>query len=165
MKYFYNFLLAIALVGCAATPGKVTQKEPVTPLDAPQKIALDGYDATAYFTHAKPTRGSAQFEVTWRGARWQFESATASVEFMRDPERYAPQYGGYCAYATAHGFIARGDPEQWAIVDHKLYVNNNEFAMALWDQDRAGHIVAADVNWPLIPKFPLPASGELSRVQ
>ena len=129
MKYFYNFLLAIALVGCAATPGKVTQKEPVTPLDAPQKIAF------------------------------------ASAEFMREPERYAPQYGGYCAYATAHGFIARGDPEQWAIVDHKLYVNNNEFAMALWDQDRAGHIIAADVNWPLIPKFPLPASGELSRVQ
>ena len=62
----------------------------------------------------------------------------------------------------AHGYIARGDPFQWAIVENKLYVNNNAFAMSLWDKDRPGHIVAGDANWPLIPKLPLPEGQPLS---
>jgi YHS domain-containing protein len=149
----------LAVAGCAVTAGKVSQKQPVTPIDAPAAVALDGYDPVAYFVAGAPTQGQSAIEYTWRGARWQFASESNRSAFAADPERYAPQYGGYCAYAMAHGNIARGNPFQWAIVGGKLYVNNNAFAMNLWDKDRPGHIVAADANWPLIPKLP-PAGTE-----
>jgi hypothetical protein len=152
--------MLLALAACAVTAGKVSQKQPVTHIDAPAAVALDGYDPVGYFVANAPTPGDSAIVHTWRGARWQFASQANRDAFAADPERYAPQYGGYCAYAMAHGFIARGNPLQWAIVDNKLYVNNNAFAMTLWDKDRPGHIVAADANWPLIPKLPLPATGE-----
>lgn len=146
--------LLLAVAGCAATAGKVSQKQPVTPIDAPAAVALDGYDPVAYFVAGAPTQGDPGISYTWRGARWQFASSADRDAFVAEPERYAPQYGGYCSYAMAHGYIARGNPFQWAIVENKLYVNNNAFAMSLWDKDRPGHIVAADANWPLIPKLP-----------
>lgn len=153
--------LAFALGGCAVTPGRISQTEPVTPIDAPLGVALDGYDVVAYFDAGKPTEGDPAIVHTWHGARWQFVSPAHRDAFAADPQRYAPQYGGWCAYAMAHGFIARGDPLQWAIVGERLFVNNNWFAMSLWDKDRPGHIVAADANWPLMPKLPLPAEGLL----
>jgi hypothetical protein len=142
------------LAACAATAGKVSQKKPVTPIDAPTAIALDGYDPVAYFVAGEPTPGDAGHAFEWRGATWQFASEANRAAFAADPEKFAPQYGGYCSYAMAHGYIARGNPFQWAIVENKLYVNNNAFAMTLWDKDRPGHIVAGDANWPLIPKLP-----------
>ncbi|MBI2800452.1 MAG: YHS domain protein [Gammaproteobacteria bacterium] len=157
-----GLIVVMFIAGCAATPGKVTQTKPVTPIDAPVALALDGYDPVAYFIIGKPVEGSPQYVHIWRGAKWQFSSEANRAAFINEPKRYAPQYGGYCAYATAHGFTARGDPNQWAIVNNKLYVNNNAFAMSLWDKNRPGHIDAGDVNWPLIPKFPLPTDGELS---
>jgi hypothetical protein len=152
----------LVIAACAATAGKISQKQPVTPIDAPVAVALDGYDPVAYFVAGEPTQGDPAIAYAWRGARWQFASATNRDAFAADPERYAPQYGGYCSYAMAHGYIARGNPFQWAIVDDKLYVNNNAFAMSLWDKDRPGHIVAADANWPLIPKLPLSDDGQAS---
>lgn len=158
-----RFVLVLAvlctLAGCAATGGKVSQTEPVAPIDAPAMVALDGYDAVAYFDRGAPTEGDPAIAYAWRGARWQFASPAHRAAFAADPQRYAPQYGGYCAYAMAHGFIARGNPQQWAIVGERLYVNNNWFAMSLWDKDRQGHIAAADQNWPLIPKLPLTADA------
>jgi hypothetical protein len=144
----------LVIAACAVTAGKVSQKKPVAPIDAPAAVALDGYDPVAYFVAGEPTQGDAGIAHTWRGARWQFATAANRDAFVADPERYAPQYGGYCSYAMAHGYIARGNPFQWAIVENKLYVNNNAFAMSLWDKDRPGHIVAGDANWPLIPKLP-----------
>jgi len=158
-RFAVAFSALVAIAGCAATPGRVSRTKPVTPIDAPASLALDGYDAVAYFAAGAPTEGDPAIELAWRGARWQFASEANRAAFAADPERYAPQYGGYCAYAMAHGSIARGNPFQWAIVGGKLYVNNNAFAMSLWDKDRPGHIVAADANWPLIPKLPL-AGGE-----
>jgi hypothetical protein len=152
----------LALAACAVTAGKVSQKKPVAPIDAPAAVALDGYDPVAYFVAGEPTPGDAGIAHTWRGARWQFATQANRDAFAADPERYAPQYGGYCSYAMAHGYIARGNPFQWAIVENKLYVNNNAFAMSLWDKDRPGHIVAGDANWPLIPKLPLPDGQQLS---
>ena len=154
--------MLLVLAACAATAGKVSQKKPVTPIDAPAAVALDGYDPVAYFTAGEPTQGNAAITLEWRGASWQFASLANRVAFAADPEKYAPQYGGYCAYAMAHGFIARGNPFQWAIVGGKLYVNNNAFAMNLWDKDRPGHIVAGDANWPLIPKLPLTEAPQAS---
>jgi hypothetical protein len=153
--------LLLAVSACAVSVGKVTQKKPVTQIDAPAAVALDGYDPVAYFVANEPTPGDAAITHTWRGARWQFASEANRAAFAADPERYAPRYGGYCAYAMAHGFIARGNPLQWAIVENRLYVNNNAFAMSLWDKDRPGHIVAGDANWPLIPKLPLADAEQL----
>ena len=152
----------LAIAACSVTAGKVSQKKPVAPIDSPAAVALDGYDPVAYFVAGEPTQGDAGIVHTWRGARWQFATEANRAAFVADPERYAPQYGGYCSYAMAHGYIARGNPFQWAIVENKLYVNNNAFAMSLWDKDRPGHIVAGDANWPLIPKLPLPDGQQLS---
>jgi len=152
----------LAVAACAVTAGRVTQKKAVAPIDAPEAVALDGYDPVAYFIAGEPTQGAADIAYEWRGARWQFASQANRDAFAAEPERYAPQYGGYCSYAMAHGYIARGNPFQWAIVENKLYVNNNAFAMTLWDKDRPGHIVAGDANWPLIPKLPLANEQQVS---
>ena len=141
--------------GCAQTPAKVWQTEPVEDLNLQQGVALRGYDAVAYFTENEAVMGDSAISYQWRGASWQFSSVEHRIEFAADPARYAPQFGGYCAFAVAQGTTADGDPQQWAIVKDKLYVNNNAVAKKLWDQDRHGNIVLADRNWPLIPKKPL----------
>ncbi len=110
--------------------------------------ALDGYDAVAYFTEGRPARGSSEFEAEWRGATWRFSSREHQEAFQIDPERYAPQYGGYCAYAIANGVTAPGDPHVWHIVDEKLYLNVNESVGALWSKDIPGYIEQAENNWP-----------------
>lgn len=113
-------------------------------------VAIDGYDPVAYFTLNKPTRGSEQFSHTWQGASWHFASAEHRDAFAAEPERYAPQYGGYCAYAMAGGGFAAGDGERWKVVDGKLYLNNNWFAQKLWDQDVPAYIRNADGQWPKV---------------
>ena len=110
--------------------------------------ALDGYDAVAYFTEGRPAKGSSEFEAEWRGATWRFSSREHQEAFQADPERYAPQYGGYCAYALANGVTAPGDPHVWRIVDEKLYLNVNESVGDLWAKDIPGYIAQADKNWP-----------------
>jgi hypothetical protein len=145
-------LATLLLAGCAATPGRVKQTMPVPALDAAHSLALEGYDAVAYFEAGEPQRGTTQFTYWWRGATWRFASAVRRDVFAADPLRYAPQYGNYCAYAVSRGTTAHGDPEVWAVVDNKLYLNNNRFAQQLWNEDRPGNIRAGNLNWPLLPK-------------
>jgi YHS domain-containing protein len=111
-------------------------------------LAVDGYDAVAYFTDGKPVAGSAAHQLEWNGATWRFASAEHRALFERDPERYAPRYGGYCAWAVAHGYTADADPEAWAIVDGKLYLNYSKRVQEKWSQDVPGHVARGDVNWP-----------------
>jgi YHS domain-containing protein len=146
------------MAACAATPGKVSQTRPVTELNLRQGVALKGYDPIAYFVDKMPTVGNPAISYQWQGATWLFATDEHREAFKADPAQYAPQYGGYCAFAVSRGTTADADPNQWAIVDGKLYVNNNAFAKTLWDQDRPGNIVAGDTNWPLIPKQPLVAA-------
>lgn len=112
--------------------------------------ALKGRDAVAYFTEGEPVRGDDAFAYEWNGARWLFSSAGNRDAFIADPERYAPQYGGYCAWAVAQGYTASADPEVWAIVDGKLYVNYDEEIGARWQRDPEGFIALADANWPRV---------------
>ena len=111
-------------------------------------FAIEGYDTVAYFTDSIATKGDAQFSTEWRGAKWLFVNSEHLDLFIADPEQYAPQYGGYCAYATAHNGVADGAPERWKIVDQKLYLNTNIFAHKLWQNDIPGNISSADQNWP-----------------
>jgi len=112
--------------------------------------ALQGYDPVAYFTVGEPTKGSDDFTTTYNGAEFKFASAENLATFEADPEAYAPQYGGYCAWAVAQGQTAKGDARRWAIVDGKLYLNYNKGIQKKWDKDRAGFIEAGDQNWPTV---------------
>jgi len=150
-----TLILAAILSACAATPGRISQTTVVDAVDNQHGLALQGYDPVAYFADGKPTAGSVAISYRWQGAAWHFSSAQHRDAFAADPLRYAPQFGGYCAYAVSRGTTAEGDPKQWAVVDGKLYVNNNPLAQKLWNQDRPGNIEAGVINWPLIPKRPV----------
>ena len=113
-------------------------------------VAIKGYDPIAYFTEKRPVKGSPEFEYLWRVARWRFASAAHQEAFSKDPEKYAPRYGGYCAYAVSQDKIADIDPEAWTIFEGKLYLNLNKDVQKLWEKDMKTYIRMADKNWPRI---------------
>ena len=110
--------------------------------------ALDGYDAVTYFTEGKPREGSKRYTHEWRGAQWRFVSEANKALFAADPEKYAPQNGGYCTYAVAHLQEASGDPLLYDFRDGKLYLSYNADIQTRFRQDLDGYIARADVNWP-----------------
>ena len=114
--------------------------------------ALKGYDAVAYFKEGRPVKGLDEFRQDWMGAKWYFASATNRDEFARNPEKYAPQFGGYCAWAVAHGYTASIDPEAWRIVDGKLYLNYSKDVQKKWEADVPGFIRQGNENWPKLKK-------------
>lgn len=146
----------LALTGCA-TYGSVSQTEPVAEINNTNGVALKGYDAVAYFTDIKPVPGSPQITTNWHGATYRFASEAHRAAFVADPEHYAPQYGGFCAFAISRGTIADIDPSQFAVQNDRLYLNNNSVAQGIWNLDRPGNIRAGDRNWPLVPKKPVAA--------
>ena len=114
-------------------------------------IALRGTDTVAYFTDGTATPGSAEFAHDWAGATWHFASAENRDAFAADPTAYAPQYGGFCAWAVAaKSELFSTQPENWAIVDGKLYLNFNDSVQEQWDVDRDGFIRQGDEAWPEI---------------
>lgn len=110
--------------------------------------AVGGYDAVAYFTEGKPVKGSKDFTTEYKDAEWRFASAENLDAFIASPEAYAPQYGGYCAWAVSQDYTAKGDPEYWKIVDGKLYLNYNADVQQKWEADIPGFITKANANWP-----------------
>ena len=116
------------------------------------ELALRGYDAVAYWTENRPVRGVVSFTHRWNGAEWRFSSAAHRDAFARDPARYAPRFGGYCAYAVSRGYTADGDPNAWRIVGGQLYLNYSKRVQALWEKDIPGHITSATRNWPGVLK-------------
>ena len=115
---------------------------------APGGVAINGYDPVAYFTDARPVEGEARFASRWNGVEWRFASADNQAAFEADPARYAPQYGGYCAYAVANNYTASTDPDAWSVEDGKLYLNFSRGVRRRWLRDVPGHIAAGDANWP-----------------
>ena len=110
--------------------------------------ALGGYDPVAYFTEGKPIKGSNSLEMQYQGANWYFSSENNLNKFKRNPEKYAPQSGGYCAWAVANGDTAEGDPLHWKVYKNKLYLNYNESIQNQWLEKIEEVIVKADANWP-----------------
>ena len=115
-------------------------------------LAIRGFDPVAYFDQQKPLKGKKEFEYRYRGASWRFSSADNRERFSNDPEKYAPQYGGYCAYGMSHGYAAPIDPEAWSIIEGKLYLNYNLDIQSEWNKNIPGYILKANENWPRIPK-------------
>ncbi len=142
------FLTALAVVGLAAlapSQAGVVQGPPGIFSDA--QGAIRGYDPVAYFTEGQPVKGSREFSHRWKSADWYFASAENLAMFREDPERYAPQYGGYCAYAMSKGRFADTDPEAWTIHEGKLYLNHSKRVRERWSKDIPGNIRSADRNW------------------
>ncbi|SEN47111.1 YHS domain-containing (seleno)protein [Palleronia pelagia] len=111
-------------------------------------IAIDGTDAVAYFTEGRPVPGDPSITHDWGGATWRFASAANRDAFAADPEAYAPQYGGFCAWAVSEGYTASTTPEAWRIVDGKLYLNYSRRIQRRWNRDIPTHISRGDANWP-----------------
>lgn len=112
--------------------------------------AVGGYDPVAYFTQGRPVRGSAEHSTSYRGATWRFASAENLARFRANPAAYAPQYGGYCAWAVSQGYTAKGDPRYWKIVGGKLYLNYDATIQRRWEADIPGFIRLANANWPRV---------------
>ncbi len=140
--------LAAAAAAFAVRPAAAAEKPVYTGWFS--DLAVSGHDPVAFFEEGRAVEGSRSFEHKWNGATWRFASARNRDAFAAAPERYAPQYGGYCAWAVAQGYTASADPKQWSIVDGRLYLNYDADVNAKWKKDVPGFIAAADRHWPRI---------------
>ncbi len=113
-------------------------------------VALHGYDPVAYFVAGKPAAGNAAYTATHNGATYRFATGSNRDAFERNPDRYAPQFGGYCAMGVALNKKLDVDPDAWSIVDGKLYLNVSKKVQSDWKKDVPGNIAKADKNWPAI---------------
>lgn len=140
----------IAAVVVSVSPSLIPSVMAGTPAvyTASDKLAVSGYDAVAYFTEGKATKGSAEFSLLHQGVAWRFSSAANRATFQAAPSKYAPQYGGHCAWAISQGYTASADPKVWKIVDGKLYLNFNTSVGRNWEKSAADNITRADENWP-----------------
>jgi YHS domain-containing protein len=114
--------------------------------------AINGYDSVAYFTVGKPVMGQDNLAYEWMGAKWEFSSQANLDLFKADPKKYAPQYGGYCAYGVAEGALVKVEPDQFTLRDGKLYLNYDADVQAKWRKDPAGYIKVADAKFPTLLK-------------
>jgi YHS domain-containing protein len=139
---------AASAIGAVPTPA--TAKEPAVYAGIVKGVAVGGYDPVAYFTAKKPTPGKAEFTHEHDGAMWRFASAANRDAFKAEPGKYAPQYGGYCAWAVSQGYTAKGDPNAWSVVGDKLYLNYNTAVQLGWEVSKAANIKKGDANWPTV---------------
>jgi YHS domain-containing protein len=136
------FMLLVS-TGLFAQSTKFTEKD---------GVALGGFDPVAYFTLQNALQGNNQYTTEWSGSKWKFVSQANLDSFKLAPEKYAPQYGGFCAYGTSENHLSPTDPRAWTIVNGKLYLNYNMDVKKLWIKDTGSRIKAADGYWPLLNK-------------
>lgn len=139
-------LLAFVLPVAAGTARAASKPE----VFATNGVAIHGYDPVAYFTQKKPVPGSEKFTHRWKGVTWRFVSVANRDAFKGNPAKYAPKYGGYCAYAVSNGYTAPTEPSAWSIVNGKLYLNYSVGVRQRWSQNRAERIKDGDKNWPKV---------------
>lgn len=113
-------------------------------------VAIDGTDPVAYFVDGGPVAGDPAITHQWKGATWRFASEANRAAFAADPEAYAPQFGGYCAWAVAEGYTASTVPDAWTIHDGKLYLNFSRRIRRRWERDIPGNVARGDANWPAV---------------
>lgn len=137
-------LAAVLFVSAGASAAPIDQNA-----DA-NDVALHGHDPVSYFKAGAPARGKADMTVVHEGVIYRFASAANRDAFRQDPERYAPQFGGFCAMGTAMGLKLDVDPQAWRVVDGKLYLNLNKDVQKKWLSDVPGHLSQANAKWPEI---------------
>jgi hypothetical protein len=138
-RIFLSFSLVLLLL--TGLSGMAAEKSPV------DDIAIKGYDTVEYFQAGKAQKGSKSFTFPWHNLTWHFLTGENRDLFAANPEKYAPQYDGYCAWALTEERKAVTDPEVWKIVDGKLYLNCSRAAYDKWSGDIPGNIKKADTNW------------------
>jgi len=138
-------IAALSLLSTAALAGEFFETD---------GVALRGYDPVAYFASAEPQKGQAQYSYEYKGSKFYFASDANRRAFMAMPEKYAPQFGGYCAFGTAQGYKVSTQPDAFAIVKDKLYLNYDKKVQGIWRQDVPGNIAKAEKNWPEVSKAP-----------
>lgn len=141
-RIFISGLLALSVAAPALSDTSVYY--------APDGAALRGYDIVSYFADNGPVQGRSDQAVMWKGAVWFFASAENREAFEANPRAFAPQFGGYCAYAVAQGYTLGADPKTWRIVDNKLYLIHSPEIEKVWARDVAGNIARADSQWPQV---------------
>ena len=137
-------LVLLLVLGLAALVGTQVAAR----VNSENGLAIRGYDPVAYFTEGRPVRGQTAFTHRWDGTNWRFFSAANRDRFAADPARYAPAYGGFCAFAVSEGYTAPIDPNAWRIVDGRLFLNYDRTIQRRWEQDIPGRISRGDANWP-----------------
>ena len=123
------------------------------------KLSISGYDPVAYFTDGMPVQGKSEIEYLWHKLRWRFANEAHRDLFSKEPDRYTPQYDGYCAIGVSAGEEGHKDtvdPEAWAIVDDKLYLTHMSQGMADWRQNPSDFIKQADANWAAVKDLAAP---------
>ncbi len=150
MRKFVKYLIIVTVIvaACAKKDSAVLQVF-VTP-----EGAINGYDPVSYF-EGSPAKGNDNYSYQWNDATWYFTSDENLSKFQSDPEKYAPQFGGYCAYGMAGGYKASTEPDAWTIVDDKLYLNYNVEVRSKWKENRDSLINTAEANWPSVKSKPL----------
>ena len=141
----------LAIGGVSATPAPALAA-PEIYLPPFTKVALSGYDPVSYFAAGGPIKGDARYATTLKGVEYRFSSPANLARFRANPNAYLPQYGGYCAWAVAGGYTAKGDPLAWKIVGGKLYLNYDQSVQKRWAKDIPGNIAKGDRNWPQVLK-------------
>lgn len=140
--------LSVALLVGATTSAFARSAE--TYADFLSSLGAGGHDVVAYFRDGKAIEGKPEFATSYKGATWRFSSKRNLDLFRADPTAYAPQFGGYCAWAVSQGYTAAGDPHVWRIVNGKLYFNYDKDVQAKWNADVANLIAKGDRNWPSV---------------
>ena len=148
-RLLYGICLMFVTVGIGGAL-TVRGQTPDKGINQKNGVAVQGYDVVAYFTDSKAVPGQAQFSHTWNGVRWQFATAAHRDAFASEPQRYAPAFGGYCAYGVSRGYAVDIDPEAFAVVDGTLYLNYSKSVQRTWNEDRPGYIQKARQQWPRV---------------
>jgi YHS domain-containing protein len=147
-------VIAFTVSSCGLIPSQAESSINAVNVDQ-SRLAIKGYDPVAYFTEEKPVQGSSQFTAEHLGATYYFSSAQHQSLFQGDPNKYAPQYGGYCAFGVSKEYKFDIDPEAWAVVDDKLYLNLNKKVQDRWVPNKDELIVDADTIWTQIVDKPV----------
>jgi hypothetical protein len=114
---------------------------------ATENGAIDGFDPVSYFSENRPERGSSNITAEWNGAVWHFTTVEHRDIFLKEPEKYAPRYGGFCALGMAHGGDVPTNPEAWTIWEGKLYLNMIKEVSITWRYNPDKLIARADKKW------------------
>lgn len=143
-----RLFLTVAAVLLLALPDQ-TRADPAM-FSAREGVAIDGFDAVAFFDHGAAEPGRRSHAVMWKGVTWRFATADSQARFESNPRAFSPAFGGYCAYAMSKGRLAAGDPQLWVMWQGRLYMLNNPRALEVWQGNRAELIARAQQYWPAI---------------
>ncbi len=149
IRTFFTALTFMFAAALSAAPAINTLKNSAL-FSSRTDTAINGYDTVAYFTQGKPVKGSDSFVFQWKEAKWKFSTQANLDLFRASPEKYAPQYGGYCAYGVANGNLVKVDPEQFTVLDGKLYLNYDADIQQEWKKDVQGFNRLADSKFPAL---------------